>query len=129
MALALAAASRSEDPYHAVGCALFRSDKTVAAVGYNGAPPGVEIDWSDRVTRRAFVVHAEANALRYVRPHEVDMVVTTMMPCLECVKLIASYGIRTVIYLDELDSTIYPVRQIVDFAARCDIDLTRLVRR
>jgi len=128
MSLALAAASRSEDPYNVVGCALLRADKTVAAIGYNGAPPGVEIDWDDRDARRAFVVHAEANALRYVRPHEVDTVVTTMMPCLECVKLIASYGIRTVIYLEDLDSAVYPVAQIVDFAARCDIRMTKLAR-
>lgn len=127
MRLALAAASRSEDPYNAVGTVLFRPDKTVAAIGYNGAPPGVEIDWSDRDARRAFVVHAEANALRYIRPHEVDVLVTTMMPCLECVKLIASYGIKRVIYLDDLNSRVYPVAEIMDFAARCDVYMTKLV--
>lgn len=128
MQLALAAASRSEDPHNAVGAVVFRLDKTVAAVGYNGAPPGVELDWNDREARRQFVVHAEANALRYVRPHEADVLVTTMMPCLECVKLIASYGIKRVIYGADLDGAVYPVAEIMDFAARCDIYMTKLVR-
>lgn len=125
MRLAGAAAARSEDPHNQVGAVLFRPDKTIAAIGYNGAPPGVELDWDDRDARRRFVVHAEANALRYVRPHEVDVVMTTMMPCLECVKLIASYGIKSVVYLDDLDSVAYMIPEIKEFALLCGIDLRR----
>ncbi len=100
--LARAAAERSEDPYLQVGAVLVRPDKTIAATGYNGPPPGIDVDWEDRDARRGKMIHAEANALRYVAPHEVEAVVTSVMPCLECVRAIASYGIRLVFYGDEL---------------------------
>jgi dCMP deaminase len=70
MELAKAAALRSEDPYRKVGACILRYDNTVAAIGYNGAPPGVEINWSDRDERRRRVSHAESAALRYIKPHE-----------------------------------------------------------
>ena len=75
--LATAAAARSEDPYERVGACVLRLDYSVAGVGYNGAPSGVEIDWSDRDRRRERVVHAEVNALRYVRPDEGDILART----------------------------------------------------
>lgn len=100
--LARAAAARSEDPFLQVGCALIRHDKTVAATGYNGPPPGVNIDWSDRDARRGKIIHAEANALRYVKPQEVLFAGVTYMPCLECVRALASYGVKFVVYQNEL---------------------------
>jgi len=107
--LARAASARSEDPYNRVGCALMRHDKTVASLGYNGAPPGVELDWSSRNARRDKVIHAEANALRFVRPGEVELMATTMMPCKACVLLAKSYGIERVIFEDELDAAVYDI--------------------
>lgn len=68
LAMADVARLRSEDPYVKVGACVLRHDHSVAGVGYNGAPPGVEIDWSDRDERRKRVIHAETNALRYVSP-------------------------------------------------------------
>ena len=109
--LARTASQRSEDPYHQVGCALVRGDKTVAALGYNGAPPDVEIDWTNRDNRRLRVVHAEANALRYVHPGEVMFAATTMMPCGMCVLLFASYGVKLVVYEEELDPKVYDVEE------------------
>jgi dCMP deaminase len=102
LVLALSAATRSEDPYVKVGACLMRGDGTIAALGYNGAPPGVEIDWSDRDARRHRVIHAESNALRYVRPGEAVLMATTLMPCLECLKLAAAYGIKDIVYLDDV---------------------------
>jgi dCMP deaminase len=123
--LAHAAATRSEDPYHQVGVALMRPDHTVAAVGYNGAPSGVDIDWSDRDARRAQVIHAEANALRYVRPGEVGTLVTTMMPCANCVLLMSSYGIRRVVYTGELDPAVYDTTFIRELANECGIEIVK----
>lgn len=123
MELAHTAATRSEDPYHKVGCCLVRHDDTIAALGYNGAPPGVDIDWSDRDARRAWVIHAEANALRYVRPGEVAIMVTTMMPCNQCVLLAAAYGIKEIIYREELDPAVYDRAKILEIAAACGIDI------
>ena len=132
MELANAAASRSEDPYRRVGACLMRADHTVAALGFNGAPPGVEIDWTNRDERRQWVLHAEANALRYVTPGEVKMVVTTALPCASCMLLIASYGIKEVYYRDEMvdasraiDPTIYDRALILDIAAKSGITVTQ----
>lgn len=125
MELANTAALRSEDPYRKVGTCLMRADHTVAALGFNGAPSGVEIDWANRDERRRWVLHAESNALRYVTPGEVQMVVTTSLPCATCMLLIASYGIKLVVYRDELDPAYYDRDHILEIAARCGIEVTR----
>lgn len=96
--LASVAALRSEDPYTRVGCCLLRHDHSVASLGYNGAPAGVEIDWSNRDERLRRVIHAEANALRYVKPGERGIIACTLMPCTDCVKLIASYRIPSIVF-------------------------------
>lgn len=100
--LAVAAAVRSEDPYVRVGAVVLRTDHSVAALGYNGAPPGVEINWSDRDARRQRVIHAETNALRYLRPGEGYLIAVTLMPCVECLKLARAHGIHEVRYKDDL---------------------------
>ena len=126
MALAVTAAIRSEDLHHRVGAALLRADHTVAGLGYNGAPAGVEVDWTDREARRPFVSHAESNALRYVHPGEVELLATTMMPCQVCLLLIAAYNIPRVIYLEELDPLVYERSAVLTLAERCDISLVQL---
>lgn len=127
--LARAASSRSEDPYHRVGCALIRDDNTVAAVGYNGPPSGVEIDWSDRDHRRVRVVHAEANALRYVKPGEVMFAATTMMPCATCVLLLRSYGVTLVVYADKLDPKVYDVSEVLSVAEEVGVGIYHMEER
>jgi dCMP deaminase len=96
--LAQAASLRSEDPYVKVGAVVLRRDWSVAGVGYNGAPSGIEIDWSNRDERRKRVVHAEINALRYVKPKEGNIVVSTLLPCSACVQTIAAHGIKNILY-------------------------------
>jgi dCMP deaminase len=103
MKIALASAERSEDPYVKVGSCILRKDHSVASVGYNGAPPGVEINWSDRDERRKRVIHAETNALRFLRPGEGYLIAVTLLPCADCLKNIASYGIKKVYYLNEYE--------------------------
>jgi len=98
MMLAQVAALRSEDPYVQVGAVALRLDHSVASIGYNGAPAGVSIDWSSRDGRRPYVVHAEINALRYVKPYECDLLVVTMSPCVNCLTVIATYGIKKICY-------------------------------
>jgi dCMP deaminase len=96
--LAYAAAQRSPDPYIIVGAAAFRKDRSTVSTGYNGALPGVEIDWSDRDKRRPFVLHAERNCLKYAKRNEVYYLYTTLLPCKKCLDLIAEYKITEVIY-------------------------------
>ena len=105
--LAHVAAKKSKDPWRQVGACLLRHDNTVAGVGFNGFPEGMKEDWSDREKRNFYVIHAEQNALRYVRPNECRLIAITLLPCNNCLKAIASYGIRTVVYRDiyERDKT------------------------
>jgi len=98
--LAKVAALRSADPWKKVGCCLLRNDHSIAALGYNGFPAGMKEDWSDRDERRKYVIHSEINALRYVKPNECYLAATTLLPCNDCLKSLASYGIKIIIYKD-----------------------------
>jgi dCMP deaminase len=104
--LAQIAAERSEDPYLKVGACALRYDNSVASLGYNGAPPGIEIDWSDRDERRKRICHAEVSCLRYCKPNEIRLLATTLCPCSNCLTIIASYKIPKIIFLNE-DSVNY----------------------
>lgn len=101
--LAMDAAERSEDPYVQVGACAIRKDRSIASLGYNGPPSGIDIDWSDRDARRQRVIHAEANCLGYVRPGECNTIAVTLLPCNACLTLIARYGIKRIIYRDVYD--------------------------
>lgn len=103
IALAGVAALKSKDPYVKVGCCLLRHDNTIASLGYNGFPSGVEEDWSDRDERRKYVNHSEQNALRFVKPNECYLAAVTLLPCNDCLKSLASYGIKKVIYREVYD--------------------------
>ena len=98
LSLAKTASTRSQDPFVKVGACAIRFDKSVAALGYNGAPKGIEIDWSDRDERRKRVVHAEINCLSYCKPNEVEFIATTLLPCRSCMQTIAAYSIKKVIF-------------------------------
>lgn len=98
LCLAKAASLRSEDPYKKTGACALRLDKSVAALGYNGAPKGVQIDWSDRDERRKRVIHAEINCLSYCRPGEIWLLACNLLPCRDCMRSIAAYQIKNVIY-------------------------------
>jgi dCMP deaminase len=78
--LANTASLRSEDPYIKCGACVLRHDNSVAGLGYNGSPPGYNIDWTDRDARRPFVSHAERSALRYCKPGEAKLIAITLSP-------------------------------------------------
>jgi deoxycytidylate deaminase len=92
---------RSQDPFVQVGAVIIKNDGSIF-LGYNGAPSGIEINWSDRTERRKRVIHAEANVLNYVRPQESKLIAVTHLPCSECMKTIAQKKIEKVIYCNEL---------------------------
>ena len=98
LSIAEVVARKSKDPWKKVGCVLLRHDNSIASVGYNGFPPHAEEDWSDRDERRKFVIHAEQNALRYVRPNECRLLACTLLPCGNCLRMISAYGITEVVY-------------------------------
>lgn len=56
----------SKDPSTQVGAVLVRPDNSVASIGYNGFPKGIEDTeerLNDRDTKYSFVIHAEMNAV------------------------------------------------------------------
>jgi dCMP deaminase len=113
--LAKTASLRSEDPYRKVGAVAIRPDGSIAAVSYNGSPPKIEIDWSDRDKRRQYVIHAEMNVLRFIKPHECDKVAITLSPCVDCLKNMTAYGINDVYYLEKYEN---PDHILVDKIAK-----------
>lgn len=100
MSIAEVVAKKSKDPWRKVGVVILREDNSIASVGYNGFPQGVEEDWSSREERSKFVIHAEQNALRYTKPGEGKILISTTLPCRDCLKAIAAYKIKRVLYKD-----------------------------
>ena len=92
---------RSEDPYVQVGACIIKKDHSIL-LGYNGAPPEIEIDWSNRDERRKRVIHAEENVLDEVKFGEVKIMAVTALPCDKCMRIIAKKGVKIVYYKDEL---------------------------
>jgi dCMP deaminase len=125
--IADAASRRSEDIYRKVGACILRADGSVAAVGYNGAPPGININWADRDERRKRVIHAESNALRYIAPHEGVLLAATTMPCLECLKLTVAHGIKRIVYSTPLTNVaVYDVPEISAIAEEFGVEMDSL---
>ncbi len=111
--LAKLAATRSTCLAFPVGAVIVKN-KQVLATGYNGSPsgsphctaqgfcyPGLSsCDASKEMPSRA--VHAEANAIAQAAKHGISTdgasIYVTLEPCLSCLKLIISAGIREVFY-------------------------------
>jgi dCMP deaminase len=96
--LAEVAKLKSKDPWLQVGAVLLRHDNTIAGIGFNGFPTNMDEDWTNREKRRSYVIHAEQNAMRYAKPNECRLIATTTLPCNNCLKMIAGYGIEQVVY-------------------------------
>ncbi|MBD2447402.1 dCMP deaminase family protein [Nostoc sp. FACHB-152] len=117
--LAKLAATRSTCLAFPVGAVIVKN-KQVVATGYNGSPsgsvhctaqgycyPGLSsCDASKTLPSRA--VHAEANAIAQAAKYGVATdgakIYVTLEPCLSCLKLIISAGIREVIYETSFNS-------------------------
>lgn len=101
--IAEVAALRSEDTFVQVGsCALDYSNRVIG-VAYNGLASGINVPdtfWNDRDGRRPFMIHAEVNLLSLVKRGECKILACTLLPCSSCASMIASYGIKKVIYKD-----------------------------
>jgi dCMP deaminase len=114
---------RSEDPYVQVGAVGIKTDKSLV-LGYNGAPAGIEIDWSNRNARRPYVLHAEENVLNLIKPGEIDILAVTHLPCDRCIKLIAQKKIKTVYYSKTLPN--YNSELTIKMAKRFKIKLVQI---
>jgi len=114
---------RSEDPFLIVGAFAKKYDGSVV-LGYNGAPCGVEIDWSNRDERRKRVLHAESNTLNFCLPGEVELLCVTHMPCCECIKIIAQKRIKMVCFSEEASG--YDSGLTIKLAKEFGIDLRQI---
>lgn len=123
MSIAEVVAKKSKDPWRKVGAVILREDHSIASVGYNGFPQGAEEDWSSREERSKFVIHAEQNALRYTKPGEGKILISTTLPCRDCLKAIAAYKIKRVLYKD-----VYHTDPIaLEIAEKMGVTLTQFV--
>ena len=93
---------RSEDPYVIVGAVIIKTDNSIV-LGYNGAPPNIDIDWSNRDERRKRVIHAEENVLSEIKYGEAKIMAVTAVPCSICIKTCAKKGIKIIYYRDLLE--------------------------
>jgi dCMP deaminase len=100
VSIAEVVSKKSKDPWRQVGAVILREDNSIASVGYNGFPQGQGEDWSDREERRKYVIHAEQNALRYLKPGEGRTLCSTLLPCRDCLRSIAAYQIKRIVYKD-----------------------------
>ncbi len=111
--LAKLAATRSTCLAFPVGAVIVK-DRQVLATGYNGSPSGSvhcttqgycypelsSCDASSSLPSRA--IHAEANAIAQAAKHGISCggasIYVTLEPCVSCLKLIISTGIKQVYY-------------------------------
>lgn len=89
--------------------ALIVKDKMIISDGFNGTPEGFENECEDENnTTKAYVLHAEANAITKVAKSGNNSLGATLYattsPCIECAKLIIQAGIKRVVYLDNYRS-------------------------
>jgi len=113
MMMAKLVATRSTCLAFPVGAVIVK-DRQILATGYNGSPSGSEhctsqgfcypglssCDASKTLPSRA--VHAEANAIAQAAKHGISTaggeIYVTLEPCLACLKLVISAGIKEVYY-------------------------------
>lgn len=99
--LAKEIASWSKDPSSQVGAVIVRPDRTIASVGFNGFPRGVE-DSQDAITNRDTkllrTIHAELNAILSAKEPLIgySLFVWPFQPCANCAAAIIQSGIKDV---------------------------------
>lgn len=99
--LAQEVASWSKDSGTQVGAVIVRPDRSVASVGFNGFPRGVN-DSVDRINNRntklLFTLHAELNAILAAKEplNGYSLFVWPFQPCAQCAGAIIQSGIKEI---------------------------------
>lgn len=106
--------------------AIIVKDSMIISDGFNGTPSGFEnICEDENGTTKAYVLHAEANAITKVsrsnNSSEGATLYVTASPCIECAKLIIQSGIKRVVF-DEL----YRLSDGIDLLRRAGIEVVHL---
>jgi dCMP deaminase len=101
MALAKEVSTWSKDVSSQVGAVIVRPDRTIASVGFNGFPRGVE-DCHERIANRdtklLYTIHAEMNAILSAKEplKDYSLFVWPFQPCAHCAASIIQSGIKEV---------------------------------
>jgi dCMP deaminase len=82
-------ASASKDPSTQTGAVIVRPDKTVASVGYNGFPRGIDDEparYENRELKYELIVHCEMNAVLHAREplHGCTLYTWPFLSCTRC---------------------------------------------
>jgi dCMP deaminase len=91
----------SKDPSSQVGAVIVRPDRTIASIGFNGFPRGVE-DSPERIANRdtklLYTIHAEMNAILSAKEplNGYSLFVWPFQPCAHCAASIIQAGIKDV---------------------------------
>lgn len=93
----------SKDPSTKVGAVIARDDMTVASVGYNGFPRGMDDHdhlYADREVKYSRVVHAEMNAIlnAHGSVKGCTLYTSALPPCDRCAVFVVQAGIIRVVY-------------------------------
>ena len=101
LALAEHVGGWSKDPSTRVGACIVRPDRTVASMGFNGLPRGVQ-DTEDRLhardTKLAMTIHAELNAILSSHVPVRGYTIYCTMPCCDrCAAHIIQAGLVRVV--------------------------------
>lgn len=102
LGLAALVAGWSKDPGTQAGAAIIRPDRTVASVGYNGFPRGLQDSpalLSDREAKLSRTVHCEMNAIISARERLDGYALFTwpFLTCDRCAVHVAQAGIARVV--------------------------------
>jgi len=108
-----------------VGCIIVKDDMIISD-GYNGTPTGFEnICEDENNNTKAYVLHAEANALTKLAKSTQSSIgstlYVTMSPCYECSKLIIQTGIKKVVF-----NEIYRISDGLDLLRKSGIEVIHL---
>tara|TARA_B100001971_G_C18268012_1_gene596317 strand:- start:74818 stop:75369 length:552 start_codon:yes stop_codon:yes gene_type:complete len=111
MLQAMIASFKSKDPATKVGSVFVDQKNHQITMGYNGFVAGIDeklLPWGKdkdqplEHQKYGYVVHSEANAIIHSpRSLENSRCYVTLFPCNECAKLLASSGVKEVIYLSD----------------------------
>lgn len=89
----------SKDPSTKVGAVIVRPNRTIASVGYNGFPRGVDDTYTTREDKLMKTVHAEMNAILSANEpvKGYTLYVSPLFPCSNCAAVIIQAGIKHVV--------------------------------
>lgn len=96
-------ARKSKDPVTKVGAVIVRPDKTVASIGFNGFPKGMDDHpdlYKERDAKLTKVIHAEMNAREFAGESVkgCTIYVWPYMPCARCAVHLIQAGIQRFVF-------------------------------